>query len=440
MDLNPATTVVFGEWHTIIERVDYSPGVNATVNVWLDPDFSQTEANQPNSPLTFSMDDTFDNIQLRTGNGTTSATFTNIVIGSSGTDVGIPPPAPPSFQGFIPGNGATSAAVSGPVSVQIVEGTIAINTSTITMTIDGNSVTPVVSTSGQITSVSYQPSSPFAANSSHTVVLNLADKNGTPYSTTWSFTVDAFPSLPVTVAGPIDVTGGGLGITIFSNLNGWISGNYESTSTNTLYTRFSMVFFDVNGESGSGGAFGGLEFYQETTEGLLVGNSWISTNWSANILNVGEYNLLPIAPIVLNEWHTMVVKNVYSSNAPTAITIWLDPDFTQTEGSQPISPLTLSMTNTFDTVNLRCGNGTAYAEFTNVVFAATAPGVGFAVQPQSTVLNIAKTGGNVNLSWIGAGTLLEAPAITGPWTAAANQTNPQVLNATNNAQFYRVQQ
>jgi hypothetical protein len=252
--------------------------------------------------------------------------------------------------------------------------------------------------------------------------------------------VDAYPSLPVTVAGPIDVSGGGLGITIFSNLNGWISGNYGPASTNTLYTRFSMVFFDVNGETGSGGAFGGLEYYLGASEGLLVGNSWLSTNWSANILNVGEYNLSPVTPIVLNEWHTLVVKNVYSSSAATAVTIWLDPDFTQSEGGQTVSPLTLSMTNTFDNIKLRCGNGTAYAEFTNVVIAATAPGVGFAAPTQSPALNIAKAGGTVTLSWTGTGTLLEASAITGPWTAAANQTNPQVLGATNAVQFYRIQQ
>ena len=77
----------------------------------------------------------------------------------------------------------------------------------------------------------------------------------------------------------------------------------------------------------------------------------------------------------------MVVKNVFASNAPTAVTIWLDPDFTKTEGGQPVAPLTLTMTNgnTFDTIKLRCGTGSAYASFSNVVLAATAPGVGFAV-------------------------------------------------------------
>ncbi|HZI33414.1 MAG TPA: hypothetical protein VFF11_13825, partial [Candidatus Binatia bacterium] len=45
---------------------------------------------------------------------------------------------------------------------------------------------------------------------------------------------------------------------------------------------------------------------------------------------------------------------------------------------------------------------------------------------------------NGQLSWTGGGTLQNAPAVTGPWTDAADQSNPQALSTTNAAEFYRL--
>jgi hypothetical protein len=50
------------------------------------------------------------------------------------------------------------------------------------------------------------------------------------------------------------------------------------------------------------------------------------------------------------------------------------------------------------------------------------------------------SGGNVVISWDGAGTLEEANAITGPWTKFSNQANPQNAPLTGAAaKFYRLQ-
>jgi hypothetical protein len=89
-DLNPIIHIVFHQWHTIVERIDYTRGGSSAVKIWLDPNFNLMEAAQPNTPITFSMDDTFDTIMLRTGNGTTSATFSNIVMAATSADVGFP--------------------------------------------------------------------------------------------------------------------------------------------------------------------------------------------------------------------------------------------------------------------------------------------------------------------------------------------------------------
>jgi hypothetical protein len=49
-------------------------------------------------------------------------------------------------------------------------------------------------------------------------------------------------------------------------------------------------------------------------------------------------------------------------------------------------------------------------------------------------------GGQVRISWSGSGTLQEAPSLTGPWTTAASQTNPQNVTPTGTMKFYRIRQ
>ena len=148
----------------------------------------------------------------------------------------------------------------------------------------------------------------------------------------------------------------------------------------------------------------------------------------------------PVTPIVPGEWHTMVVKSVYTASTNTQVEVWLDPDFTQSEYNQPNPPLSLACNNTFDNIHLRAGNGTAEAQFTNVVMAATAPGVGFAVASAPGRLSIQEISGGYQLSWTGAGTLQAAPTVDGAWSSFANQSNPQILSTTGQMQFFRLKQ
>lgn len=50
------------------------------------------------------------------------------------------------------------------------------------------------------------------------------------------------------------------------------------------------------------------------------------------------------------------------------------------------------------------------------------------------------SGGNITISWTGAGTLEEATAVTGTWGNSPNQNNPQTVPATGPAKFYRIRQ
>jgi hypothetical protein len=201
-----------------------------------------------------------------------------------------------------------------------------------------------------------------------------------------------------------------------------------------------MEFTDVNNgglgvPNAGGGCYGGLQFWQGGSQKLLIGDGWADVNWSLGA-SVPNEDLSPVTPIVTYDWHTMVVKSAYASSGNTAVTIWLDPDFTKAEGNQANAPVVLSTDNTFDSILLRAGNGSATAEFSNIVMAANAPGVGF-----PPVLTIQHLGGkNVQLSWIGPGTLQTASALTGVWSNSANQANPQTLSATNSSLFFRINQ
>jgi hypothetical protein len=125
---------------------------------------------------------------------------------------------------------------------------------------------------------------------------------------------------------------------------------------------------------------------------------------------------------------------VYSPGNNTAVTVWLDPDFTKAEASQPNPPVVASMDNTFDNIRLRCGNGSAAAEFSNIVMSATSP---FAA---ASALKLQSLAGNLSLSWTGVGTLQSAASAKGPWTDALNQANPQTIATTNSASFFRLRQ
>ncbi|HWD91436.1 MAG TPA: hypothetical protein VG938_03715 [Verrucomicrobiae bacterium] len=435
-DIPPSTLIVPNDWHTFVVRVDYSPGGNATAQVWLDPDFTQTEANQPNAPLVISLNNTFDNIRIRSGFDDAIATYSNIVIAATSSGVGFVAPSAPQFQGYVPGINAASAAPGTPITVDVLLGTYGINTSAITMTVDGNSVSPTFTVGANDISVKYQPPSAFALGSTHNVEVTVTDSNNASYSTAWSFTVDQYPTLPVSQAGPFDVSAG-LDVTLWTGQNGWIGTNYGPNSTNTLYTRFSMVFYDFpQTVAADGGSYGGLHFFQDNNERLLVGDAWTSTNWSADAKEAGEPDLLPVTPIVVNEWHTMVIRSVYTPNNPAVETIWLDPDFTKGLNNQPQQPLTVSLNNTFNQVRLRCGNGSTFAEYTNIVIAANSTDLGFPVSAGPGSLSI-QSG---QLSWTGGGTLQNAPALTGPWSDVSNQSNPQALSPTNAAGFFRLRQ
>lgn len=51
---------------------------------------------------------------------------------------------------------------------------------------------------------------------------------------------------------------------------------------------------------------------------------------------------------------------------------------------------------------------------------------------------VTRSGNTMTLSWTGSGTLQQADSVTGPWSDAPSQANPQTVNVTGTAKFYRI--
>ena len=350
-----------------------------------------------------------------------------------------PSPVAPIFQGNVPIGGSIDIPVGTPISGQVVIGNLPITN--LLLNVDGNTVTAGTSTNSGIITVNYQPGTVLIGGSLHMAQIIVEDSSGSLFTNTWSFTT-GFTSLPATLPGPIVVSNNESGLVIYSAAGDiWLGTNYGVNSSRTIYARFSMEFDNLNSENGSGGGYGGLHFFADngTTPHLIAGNAWISTNWSVDPYPpLPQTDLNPVTPIVFHQWHTIVERVDYVPGGNSAVKIWLDPNFHLTEAAQPKAPITFSMVDTFDTIMLRTGNGTTSATFSNIVMAATSGDAGFAVVP--AVVNITKAGGSMSLSWVSTGTLQQAPTVTGPWTDAANQANPQVLKLTNSTTFYRLHQ
>ncbi|MBM3836040.1 MAG: hypothetical protein FJ403_22805 [Verrucomicrobia bacterium] len=57
---------------------------------------------------------------------------------------------------------------------------------------------------------------------------------------------------------------------------------------------------------------------------------------------------------------------------------------------------------------------------------------------EAVKLTVSRGTTGISISWTGSGRLQQADAVTGPWTDAPSQSNPQTVTATGTAKFYRV--
>jgi hypothetical protein len=94
-----------------------------------------------------------------------------------------------------PADQATSVLADAGVSAVYGTGLTALNSSNTKLKIDGTVVAATVATNSVTTTLSFKPSSIFAAGSKHTAELDYPLADGTPATATWSFTVENYPTI-----------------------------------------------------------------------------------------------------------------------------------------------------------------------------------------------------------------------------------------------------
>jgi hypothetical protein len=357
--------------------------------------------------------------------------------------------APPTFR-VTPAQGALSVPETNSIVANVAASSVGLNTSFASMTVDGSSVTPTVGGSSSLLTVSYIPSPALSAGSVHMAKVVVQDDNEVSHTNTWSFTT-GFSSLPAVLAGPFTVSNS-VDLTIFTaGGDPWLGTNYLSASSQTLFARFSMEF-DTTNDTSSIYTWGGMDFFQGSNEKLLFGKNGGSPNWSVAIDGANGPDLNPVVAVVPSDWHTIVVQIDYEDGTVANETVWLDPDFTQTEANQPQASVTLSDDNTFDNIRLRCGFNDASATFSNIVMAATSAQVGFQPASPPRIMNINLSGTSLSISATngaagGSWTLLQSTNLalplsqwqtncTGNFDSSGNLSTGITNTATNRQEFY----
>jgi hypothetical protein len=89
------------------------------------------------------------------------------------------------------------------IRATINDGTNALNTTTVTMTLNGQPVVPTVVKDGETNTISFQVTTPLAAFSTNTVRINYQGASGTPYSVQWQFLVGRYAALAAASAAPL---------------------------------------------------------------------------------------------------------------------------------------------------------------------------------------------------------------------------------------------
>jgi hypothetical protein len=167
--------------------------------------------------------------------------------------------------------------------------------------------------------------------------------------------------------GPTTATGGANGtslITTANDLANWLTANAAGNSipladpaaTGTYYFGFDWQITNNAGETGAGGFFGGLWFFDGAAERGGLGNGWGPVNYG--FAGPGwDANFAPASPYQVGTAVRMVVKVTFNAAGDDTLTAWLNPAAGVAEGSQTVPVATTTRNFEFDALNLRTGNG-----------------------------------------------------------------------------------
>lgn len=168
--------------------------------------------------------------------------------------------------------------------------------------------------------------------------------------------------------GPVTATGGGNGtslITTANDLSNWLTANpagnsiplADTAATGTYYFGYDWTITNNAGETGGGGFFGGLWFFEDATERGGLGNAWGPVSYG--LAGPGwDANFTPNSPYAIGTTVRMVVKVTFNAGGNDTLTAWLNPAAGVAEGSQTVPIASSSRNFEVNALNLRTGNGT----------------------------------------------------------------------------------
>ena len=166
-----------------------------------------------------------------------------------------------------------------------------------------------------------------------------------------------------TLAGPENATGGGQGSTLIdtsNDTNDWIT---TLSGGGTIYIGFDWTVTDNAGETGGGGFFGGLGFYDGGTERALVGNSWNSLNFGV-AGPIGENNSSTAYEIGTTVRLIAKITVTDGGTGNDTIELFINQD---TEGTADAS--VTGTLDDFTQITNRAGNGSGAATLANLIVA-----------------------------------------------------------------------
>ena len=182
-----------------------------------------------------------------------------------------------------------------------------------------------------------------------------------------------FASLPASaesiqsVAGPVLASGGGGGTVIIDPTNDtadWLTANpagnglalTDGNATGTYYFGFDWTIDNNTGETGGGGFFGGLWFYQDATERNGFGNGWSPVSYGIAGTG-GDALVAPTTPYAVGVKVRIVGKIQFMAGGDEIATMWVNPLGGAAEGAQTGVPVVTTTRNfTTNSVRLRTGN------------------------------------------------------------------------------------
>jgi len=149
--------------------------------------------------------------------GTTRVLLNDTASGGLTTYRAVTSKGPAAITWVSPSPGATGVAFDAPVLVMVQDGQSAVDAASVKLTIDGAVVNVQPTKLGDVTTVNYQPAAFFASGSQHTAGIAFTS-GGASRSESWQFTVTTYPTLTMAAqAVSVDKSKPGFIWSVFQN-------------------------------------------------------------------------------------------------------------------------------------------------------------------------------------------------------------------------------